>query len=79
MVVLFRITKSPDTLQVQAHKFTMLKNNAPTPQTIKPSLQAVRRAVASSTALETGLSVQQLEQKLQNRNQNRFSHIKLAT
>jgi hypothetical protein len=44
----------------------------------KPSLQAVRRAVASSTAVETGQSVQQLEQKLQNQNKLRFQHIKLA-
>ncbi len=56
----------------------MPKNNAPTPQPAKPSLQAVRRAVASSTALETGQCVQQLEQKLQNRSQYRFAHIKLA-
>lgn len=44
----------------------------------KPSLQAVRRAVASSTAVETGQSVQQLEQKLQNQSKLRFQHIKLA-
>lgn len=44
----------------------------------KPSLHAVRRAVASSTAVETGQSVQQLEQKLQNQSQLRFQHIKLA-
>lgn len=56
----------------------MLKNNAPAPQTTKPSAQAVRRAVASSTALETGLSVEQLEQKLQNQSRSRFAHIKLA-
>lgn len=50
----------------------MLKNTAPIQQAAKPSLQAVRRAVASSTALETGLTVKQLEQKLQNRRQHRF-------
>ena len=44
----------------------------------KPSLQAVRRAVASSTAVETGQTVQQLEQKLQNQSKLRFQHIKLA-
>lgn len=44
----------------------------------KPSLAALRRAVASSTALETGQSIQQLEQKLQQPVQQRFAHIKLA-
>lgn len=44
----------------------------------KPSAQAVRRAVASSTALETGAPVRQLEQKLQDRSRQRFAHIKLA-
>ena len=58
---------------------TMLKNNASTHQTAKPSAQAVRRAVASSTALETGQRVEQLEQKLQKGSQHRFAHIKLAT
>ena len=43
-----------------------------------PSLQAVRRAVASSTAVETGQNIQRLEQKLQNQNKLRFQHIKLA-
>lgn len=56
----------------------MHKSNDLTPQTTKPSAQAVRRAVASSTALETGMSVEQVEQKLQNRHQSRFAHIKLA-
>lgn len=56
----------------------MFKNNAAAQQTAKPSPQAVRRAVASSTALETGLSVEQLEQKLKNRSQYRFAHIQLA-
>lgn len=44
----------------------------------KPSLQAVRRAIASSTAVETGQNIQRLEQKLQNQNKLRFQHIKLA-
>ena len=44
----------------------------------KPSLQAIRRAVASSTAVETGQSVQQLEKKLKNQSKLRFQHIKLA-
>ncbi len=70
--------RSPGTLYLSPHGVTMRKNNAPIQQTVKPSPQAVRRAVASSTALETGLSVQQLEQKLQNRKQRRFAHIKLA-
>lgn len=56
----------------------MLKLNTPPPKPAKPSPQAVRRAVASSTALETGLTVQQLEQKLQNRSQQRFAHVQLA-
>lgn len=43
----------------------------------KLSLQAVRRSVASSTAVETGQSVAQLEAKLA-RHQRRFSHITLA-
>lgn len=51
----------------------------PTPATRKkPSLQALRRAVASSTAVETGQNIQQLERKLQNQNTLRFQHIKLA-
>jgi hypothetical protein len=44
----------------------------------KPSLAALRRAVASSTAIETGQSIQQLEKKLQQPVQQRFAHIKLA-
>jgi hypothetical protein len=43
----------------------------------QPSLKAVMRAVASSTAVETGQNVAQLEQKLR-QPQNRFAHIKLA-
>lgn len=43
-----------------------------------PSMAAVRRAVASSTALETGQSVQELEQKLNQPVKHRFAHIKLA-
>jgi hypothetical protein len=41
-----------------------------------PTRAALRRAVASSTAVETGASVSQLEQKLQ-QVQSRFAHIKL--
>jgi hypothetical protein len=44
----------------------------------KPSLAALRRAVASSTALETGQSIQKLEQKLLQPVPQRFAHIKLA-
>lgn len=44
----------------------------------KPSVAALRRAVASSTALETGQSVQELEQKLKDTANRRFAHIKLA-
>lgn len=42
-----------------------------------PSLQAVRRAVASSTAVETGQSVAALESKL-SKPARRFPHITLA-
>jgi len=45
----------------------------------KPSLAAVRRAVASSTAVETGQTVQSLEQKLQEPAKRRFANIKLTT
>jgi hypothetical protein len=43
----------------------------------QPSLKALLRAVASSTAVETGQNVAQLEQKLRQPSQ-RFAHIKLA-
>ncbi|MEZ0204334.1 hypothetical protein [Ideonella sp.] len=43
----------------------------------KPSPQAVRRAVASSTAVETGQSVAALEEKLR-KPSRRFAHITLA-
>jgi len=44
-----------------------------------PSLAAVRRAVASSTAIETGESIQKLERKLAQGPAKRFAHIGLAT
>lgn len=44
----------------------------------KPSIAAVRRAVASSTAVETGQNVQSLEQKLKEPTKRRFTNIKLA-
>ena len=47
------------------------------PQRKKPSPAAVRRAVASSTAVETGQSTALLEQKLR-QPPARFAHIKLA-
>ena len=51
----------------------------PTNARKKPSTAALRRAVASSTAIETGQDIQKLEQKLQQpSNQQRFAHIKLA-
>lgn len=56
----------------------MAQNNAPPPKPFVPTPQAMRRAVASYTALETGQTVQQLEQRLSSRSQNRFAHIKLA-
>lgn len=42
-----------------------------------PSRKAVRRAVASSTALETGRSIAEIERKLQ-RKTSRFRSLKLA-
>lgn len=54
----------------------MTKTAEKVPQ--KPSLKAVWRAVASSTAVETGQDVKQLEQKLQLPNQ-KFRHITLAS
>ena len=50
----------------------------PTNARKKPSTAALRRAVASSTAIETGQDIQKLEQKLQQPSQRRFAHIKLA-
>ncbi|WP_310645418.1 hypothetical protein [Limnohabitans sp.] len=47
------------------------------PKRKQPSLKALLRAVASSTAVETGQTVAQIEQKLQRPSQ-RFAHIKLA-
>lgn len=44
----------------------------------KPSMAALRRAVASSTAVETGQSIKALEQKLKEPAKHRFAHIKLA-
>jgi DNA-binding TFAR19-related protein (PDSD5 family) len=44
----------------------------------KPSLAAVRRAVASSTEVETGQNVQLLEQKLKEPAKRRFANVKLA-
>lgn len=43
----------------------------------KPSLLAIRRAVASSTAIETGQGVAQLERQLQ-RSTGKFRNIALA-
>ena len=48
------------------------------PQLIKPSLAAVRRAVASSTAIQTGQSIGVLEQKLKEPSKRRFADIKFA-
>jgi hypothetical protein len=53
----------------------MLKTTEPKRK--QPSLKALLRSVASSTAVETGQSVAQIEQKLQRPTQ-RFAHIKLA-
>ena len=54
--------------------------NTPQPSRKKPSSQALRRAVASSTAVETGASVAQLEQQLQTQAKAtpRFPQVKLA-
>jgi hypothetical protein len=43
----------------------------------KPSQQALRRSVASSTAVETGQAVATLESKL-SKGTRRFAHITLA-
>jgi len=42
-----------------------------------PTKAAIRRAVASSTALETGQSIAQIERTLIKRD-SKFSHLKLA-
>ena len=44
----------------------------------KPDLAAIRRAVASSTAIETGQSSHVLEQKLKEPSKRHFPDIKLA-
>ena len=44
----------------------------------KPTIQAIRRAVASSTAIETGQSVDEIERKLKAK-PDRFRHIHLAS
>ena len=44
----------------------------------KPDLAAIRRAVASSTAIETGQSIHVLEQKLKEPSKRRFTDVKLA-
>ena len=49
-----------------------------TPPPKKPSMAALRRAVASSTVVETGQSVQNLEQKLKEPAKHRFAHVTLA-
>lgn len=48
------------------------------PKRKAPSMAALRRAVASSTALETGQSVQALEQKLRQPLPPRLARLKLA-
>ena len=42
-----------------------------------PSKQAIRRAVASSTAIETGQSVKSIERKLRIRS-SKYRHVSLA-
>ena len=42
-----------------------------------PSKQAIRRAVASSTAIETGQSVKSIERKLRVRS-GKYRHVSLA-
>lgn len=44
----------------------------------QPSVAAIRRAVASSTAIETGQAVAVLEGRLSN-GQSKFRHLKLAS
>lgn len=47
------------------------------PQRTPPTPEAIRRAIASSTAIETGQRVADLERKLENRS-GKFGHITLA-
>lgn len=54
----------------------MRKSTTPPPK--KPSMAALRRAVASSTAVETGQSIQKLEEKLRKPARHRFAHVTLA-
>lgn len=42
-----------------------------------PSPEAIRRSVASSTAIETGERIADLEKKLANRS-DKFAHVTLA-
>ncbi|GAA4006521.1 hypothetical protein GCM10022279_33060 [Comamonas faecalis] len=82
MDAFFLTTRQPVHRARSPYDVSMLKHNARTQNPAKPSPQAVRRAVASSTAIETGLTVEQLEQKLQNRDSQRdsqrFAHVQLA-
>ena len=54
-----------------------MRKTTPTPPK-KPSMAALRRAVASSTAVETGQNIQKLEQKLKEPAKHRFAHVTLA-
>lgn len=54
-----------------------VKTSKPTKTRKIPSKQAIRRAVASSTAIETGQSVQAIERKLRARS-GKYRHVSLA-
>ena len=56
----------------------MAVNTPKQPPTRKmPSKKAIRRAVASSTAIETGESVESIERKLRNRS-GKYRHVSIA-
>ncbi|MFT3779934.1 MAG: hypothetical protein QM772_17015 [Ottowia sp.] len=62
---------------VHPASITMQKTAQPKRKT--PSLAALRRSVASSTAVETGQSIQALEQKLRRPVAQRLAGLKLAS
>jgi len=55
-----------------------IKQKSPNTSRPKPNRKAIRRAVASSTALETGQSVEAVESKLRGNRLDKFRHLALA-
>lgn len=55
-----------------------MKNSTTKPNPKAITKKAIRRAVASSTAIETGQSIDDLELKLRS-GKSKFRHIKLAS